>query len=64
MVRAAGFEGADFLEVFGLEVEGEGGGGGWGFAGERGGGEAVKSCAGEEGGPVDVGGYQGRGGAD
>ena len=33
MVCAAGFEGADFLEVFGLEIEGEGGGGGRGFAG-------------------------------
>ena len=64
VVRAAGFEGADFLEVFRFEVEGEGGGGGGGFAREGAGGDAVEGCAGEEGGSVDVGGYQGRGGAD
>lgn len=52
VVGAAGFEGADFLEVLAFEVEVEGWGGGRGI--EGGGGEAVEGCVGEEGGAVDV----------
>lgn len=70
---AAGFEGADALEVFALEPEAEDwfcgglagpGGGGEGGGGARGGGEKGEVGGGQDGGVVDVGRDEGVGGED